>query len=101
MQWHFYKVALHPQFPDQMLSTKASNHYCWICMSSRQGPGVDGEGLALKDTLRLVCHQVTEHFTSYTTCQRMSGHHARHSDVFEDKAKLTIKEDTQAHFHKA
>ena len=31
----------------------------------------------------------------------MSGHHARHSDVFEDKAKLTIKEDTQAHFHKA
>ena len=24
-----------------------------------------------------------------------------YSDVFEDKAKLTIKEDTQAHFHKA
>ena len=42
-----------------------------------QGPGVDGEEVALQDTFRLVCHQITECFTSYTTCQRASGHHTR------------------------
>ena len=40
-----------------------------------QGPCVNGEGLALQDMLRLVCNQISERFTSYTTCQRASGHH--------------------------
>ena len=73
----------------QMLSTKwAPINVGSVCLQ-KQRPCIDGLMYwlynnnnnfinPLQDTLRLVCHQITEHFTSYTICQRASGH------VFED-----------------
>ena len=51
---------------------------------------VDGKGLALQDMLGLVCHAITECFTSCTNCQRESANHARQIlDVFEDKLETS------------
>ena len=90
---------------------------CWvqrpatIGSACRQGQPfcVEGEGLAIQDTcmLRLVCQHITVHFTSYANCQRSSGNHVR--QIPEDKlgtfksaeAQLTLKDNAQAHFHKA
>ena len=41
-------------------------------------PVLTGKDLLYKTgLLRLVCHQITESFTSYTNCQQASAHHAR------------------------
>ena len=94
------KTLLLLECSSQILITKASNHYCLICMSSTARALCWWGGIgSTRYAYTLVCYQITE--LSQTTLPGTMLE--SYSDAFDDwtlksaKSKLPLKE---GHFHK-